>query len=161
MTTEPHSTLLGVSFAGAAFFIAIMATIVSVGMGLAHAFELPGKIAMSRENYFTVQTIYAGWNRVAFVLLVQLISIIALIALFRDRPAVLWPVIVSLVALIVAQVLFWTFTFPANQATHNWTTIPDNWEALRRNWEYSHLAGAIFQVICVAALVIAALACST
>jgi hypothetical protein len=74
---------------------------------------------------------------------------------------VFWPVIISLVALTVAQVLFWTFTFPANQATHNWTTIPDNWDVLRRNWEYSHLAGAIFQMICVAALVIAALARSS
>jgi hypothetical protein len=29
--------------------------------------------------------------------------------------------------LVAAQIVFWTVTFPANQATHNWTVIPANW----------------------------------
>jgi hypothetical protein len=35
--------------------------------------------------------------------------------------------------------------------------IPDNWRVLRRNWEYSHLAGALFQCFAMAALIVAAL----
>ena len=40
------------------------------------------------------------------------------------------------------QVLFWTFTYPANQQTRNWSVLPENWLALRQQWEYSHDASA-------------------
>ena len=33
--------------------------------------------------------------------------------------------------------------FPANQATANWTQTPENWEALRRQWEYGHAVTAL------------------
>jgi hypothetical protein len=31
--------------------------------------------------------------------------------------------------------VFFIWVFPANQATGHWTTIPDNWDVLRRRWE--------------------------
>lgn len=43
-------------------------------------------------------------------------------------------------------------------ATDNWTDIPANWEVLRRSWEYSHAVGAMFQVLAMSSLIIAALA---
>lgn len=46
-------------------------------------------------------------------------------------------------ALIVLNlVIFMLFTQPANAATENWTVQPDDWEALRRQWEYSHTVNA-------------------
>jgi hypothetical protein len=60
--------------------------------------------------------------------------------------------------LALAQAVFWVWTFPANIATENWTIAPPNWEALRAQWEYSHLAGAGFQVLTMCALIVAALA---
>jgi hypothetical protein len=39
-------------------------------------------------------------------------------------------------------VVFFAFTFPANTATVNWTVVPENWAALRRQWEYAHAAEA-------------------
>jgi hypothetical protein len=148
---------MAIPFRSFVFFIALMATILALGGALAHAYELPRKIGLSRGDYFTVQSIYAGWDRLAFVLLVQLVSLLMLVWVVRGEAAVLWPVIVALLGLIAGQTIFWIWTFPANQATQNWTTIPENWETLRRNWEYSHLAGAIFQLISAAALIVAAL----
>ena len=59
--------------------------------------------------------------------------------------------------LVAAQAVFWTFTFPANVATENWTVAPDDWERLRRQWEYPHALGALFQLLVVASLILAAL----
>jgi hypothetical protein len=53
---------------------------------------------------------------------------------------------------------FWTYTFPANVATENWTKVPEDWEALRWRWEYSHVAGAVCQILAMCGLIVAVLA---
>lgn len=141
----------------AAFFIALLATSFALGGALAHAFELLNKIGMTREEYFTVQRIYAGWDRLGFVLAIQLAGILAVMLLYRAQPRVLVPASIGLVALVAAQLVFWVWTFSANQATANWTQQPANWDALRAQWEYSHLAGAAFQTMAMIALVTAVL----
>lgn len=140
-----------------AFFIALLATALALGGALAHALELPNKIGMSRENYFVVQRAYDGWNRLAYLLAVELAGMLSVIWLYRAEPRVLWPALAALVCLFAAQAIFWIWTFPANQATSNWTIQPDNWERLRREWEYSHLFGALFQTLAMTALIIAVL----
>ncbi len=80
----------------AAFFVALMATSFALGAALAHAFELPNKMGLGRDEYFVVQTIYAGWNRLAYVLAVELAGMLALIFLYRAEPRVFWPVCVAL-----------------------------------------------------------------
>jgi hypothetical protein len=141
-----------------ALFIALMSTALALGGALAHVLELPNKIDLPRDQYFVVQTIYRGWNQLAYLLAIQFLSMVAVIALSRHGPRVSWPVAIALLSLIVAQIIFWTFTYPANTATANWTIIPANWEALRSQWEYSHAAGAAFQVLAMGALIIASLA---
>ena len=139
------------------FFVAMLATAIALGGALAHALELPNKIGLPVNEYFTVQQIYRGWDKLGFLLAVELAAMIATAILYRHEPAVWWPVIVAIASLVVAQAIFWTFTFPANVATSNWTKIPENWEQLRRNWEYSHAAGAFFQLLAMAALIWGAL----
>ena len=135
-----------------AFFVALLATALAMGAALAHALELPNKIRLDRDAYFTVQQIYRGWNLLAGLLLVELVAIVAVIALgWRTRPVRI-SALVALLCLIGAQALFWSLTFPANTATSNWTVQPDNWQTLRRQWEYSHAAGAAFQVVAMASL---------
>src|SRR5690606_34359719 len=140
-----------------AFFVALMATALALGGALAHALELPNKIGMSREDYFIAQQLYAGWNRLAFLLAIQAAGMLALIVIYWREPAVLRPVVVALACLAAAQAVFWIWTFPANVATDNWTTQPENWAELRVQWEYSHLAGAVFQIGAMAALVVGVL----
>jgi len=95
--------------------------------------------------------------RIAYVLAVELAGMLAVIFLYRAEPRVLWPACMALRGLVGAQILFWVGTFPANQATVNWTQQPENWETLRFQWEYSHLVGAVFQTVAMAALIIAVL----
>jgi cell division protein FtsW (lipid II flippase) len=139
------------------FFIAMLATALALGGALAHAFELPNKIGLPREEYFIVQKAYYGWSQLGWLLLVQFVSLLAVAFLSRHRTEVMWPVIFAILGLLAAQAVFWIFTYPANVATQNWTTIPDNWESLRSQWEYSHLAGALFQLLSMCALIVAAL----
>ncbi len=146
------------SFArNAAFFVALFATALAMGGALAHALELPNKIGMSREEYFIAQKLYLGWNRLAYLLAVELGGMLAVIYLYRRRPRILYPALAALACLIAAQAVFWIFTFPANQATENWSLTTTDWEVLRRQWEYSHLAGAVFQTFAMASLIVAAL----
>lgn len=139
-------------------FLALMSTAVALGGALAHLFELPNKIGLPGDEYFIVQQAYRGWARLAYVLLVQLLSLIAVILLYRRRPKVRWPALFALLFLAAAQAVFWTLTYPANVATENWTIMPENWETLRVQWEYSHAVGAIFQLLSMASLSIAVLA---
>jgi hypothetical protein len=139
------------------FFVALLSTALALGGPLAHLYELPNKIGLPRDEYFVVQSIYAGWNRLAYLLAVELVSILALIVMFRRQRQVLWPGVVAFLGLAAAQAIFWIYTYPANVATSNWTVIPDNWEVLRRNWEFSHAAGAPFHILTMIALIVAVL----
>jgi hypothetical protein len=127
------------------FFMAIAATLISLAPGLAHLFELPRKMALPRDAYFTVQQIYAGWALFGIAILAQLIAIALLAFRSMGDHYVFRPVVAALLLLIAAQALFWLFTFPANTATQNWTVMPAGWQALRREWEYSHAGGAVCQ----------------
>jgi len=140
-----------------ALFVALMATALALGPALAHLFELPNKIGLSKDDYFTVQQIYRGWNLLGLVLMLQLLSIVATILTARDDRRLRRLATIALLCLAGAQGVFWAFTFPANTATVNWTTQPGNWETLRHHWEYSHAAGALLQLAGMACLVLAAL----
>jgi hypothetical protein len=50
--------------------------------------------------------------------------------------------------------VFFAFTFPADRATADRTVLPDHWERLRRQWEYSHAVGAAlyFAALCLQTL---------
>jgi hypothetical protein len=140
------------------FFIALLATALALGAALAHALELPNKISLPERQYFIVQRAYRGWNQLAYLLVIQLLSMLAIAGLYRHKPNVLWPTVAAIVFLLCAQAVFWTHTYPANVATDNWTAIPADWESLRTQWEYSHALGAAFQVLSMSALTVAVLA---
>lgn len=141
----------------AAFFVALLSAAVALGGAAAHAFSLPNKIGMSAQDYFVAQQAYRGWSLLGMLLVVQFVGMLSVIALYRQERPVVWPALLALAALVAAQAIFWTWTFPANQATGNWTVQPENWDALRAQWEYSHLAGAAFQLLAMSALIVAAL----
>ena len=53
--------------------------------------------------------------------------------------------------------IFFVWTFPTNQATNNWTVVPNNWNKLRLQWEYSHAANAMVTFAALVCVVIAVL----
>lgn len=124
--------------------VALALTALVLIPGGAHVLELPAKMQLQREDYFTVQQIYAGWALFA----VPIIAAIGANAMLghrlrhADRTAsrAAWG---SAILTVISLIIFFAFVFPANRATANWTAMPEDWERLRQHWEYGHLGSAI------------------
>lgn len=137
-------------------FIALVLTALALVPVGAHLFALPNKIGMDETDYFVAQRIYDGWAVLGVVLIGAIIANAAA-AIASRRQA--WPAaLAGLAALLMVATLaiFFAFTFPANQATANWTTAPDDWQALRRQWEVSHAVNAVitFAAFCSLSLAV-------
>jgi hypothetical protein len=124
-------------------FLAVVLTALALIPAGAHLFELPNKINLSRAAYLTVQGTYAGWAWFGIIDLTALVlNVVLAIRLRRQRPAFHFAMIAAL-CFFVFFAIFFTWTFPANQATANWTSRPDDWSQLRGTWERSHAANAV------------------
>jgi hypothetical protein len=123
----------------------------------AHLAEMPNKLPLAREQYLVAQQLYWGWAWWGIVILGALVATLALaIEVRRDRRAFV-PALVAFLCIAGTQAIFWIFTFPVNQATANWTMLPENWTALRRQWEYSHAASAVLNLIAFVSVTLAAI----
>ncbi len=121
-------------------FIALLLTAITLIPAGAHVFEMYWKLQLGRDEYFVVQGIYRGWALFGIPSFGALLACLALAALVsRGR---------RLLALLAAAglagyfLIFFSFVYPANQATGNWTVQPENWDALRQSWEYGHTGAA-------------------
>jgi MFS family permease len=138
------------------FFSIVFVAIIFVPAG-AHLAELLNKIDLPKEQYFVVQNIYAGWALFGAPVFAALLSLLVLvISLRRERRPFAWALIAFL-CVVATQVVFWIWTYPMNVATNNWTTIPENWEALRRQWEYAHAVNAVLTFVAIVALALSVL----
>lgn len=138
-------------------FLSLLFAALALAPALAHLLELPNKIGLPRDAYLTVQHIYDGWALLGFVVYGAIFSTLWLTFMARRHRAGFVPALVGFLCLVGTQVVFWTFTFPANQATGNWTMLPESWMALRTQWEYSHAASAVLNLIALVALIRSAL----
>jgi hypothetical protein len=119
-------------------FLAVVLTALTLVPAGAHLFELPNKIDLPQDAYLTVQGINAGWAWFGIIDLAALVlNVTLVIRLRRQRPAFHFAIIGAL-CFVVFFAIFFTWTFPANQATANWTSLPDDWSRLRATWEHSH-----------------------
>lgn len=134
--------------------VAILFTAVSMAAGWAHLLELPNKINLSRDDYLTVQQIYRGWALLGIAVVGALVSTAVLTVLQRGKGAVFYFALAATLLIALSLAVFFSVTFPANQATQNWTDLPEGWEALRRQWEYSHAVSAVLYFIALASLVL-------
>lgn len=142
----------------AARFLSLLFAALALAPALAHLLELPNKIGLSRDEYLTVQQIYRGWALLGSVVYGALLSTLVLTIMVRGRRKAFGLALTGFLCIAGTQVVFWTFTFPANQATGNWTTLPESWMALRAQWEYSHAASAVLNLVALVALILSVLA---
>jgi len=141
-------------------FLSLLFTALALGPALAHLLELPNKINLSGADYLTAQQIHCGWRDWAMleiVVVVALFSTLFLAIMVRDQPEAFTLTLIALLCIAGTQIVFWTFTYPANQATNNWTLLPANWQELRQQWEYSHAASAVLNLIALAPLILSVL----
>jgi len=138
-------------------FLAVMLTAISMSAGFAHLLALPNKIHLARDPYLAVQQIYRGWALLGIAVVGALVTTGIAAYLVRARRVQFYLTALALVCIALSLAVFFSFTFPANQATRNWTMLPENWEALRRQWEYSHAVGAGLYFVALGALTLSLL----
>ena len=138
-------------------FLAIVFTALALVPAGAHLFELPNKIGLGQEEYFVVQNIYRGWALFGIVLFGALAANLALAIMVRRQRAPFWLAFLAFLLVAATLVIFCTWTYPANQATSNWTAVPANWEELRLQWEYAHAAHAVLTFLALCAVTLSVL----
>jgi hypothetical protein len=138
-------------------FLAVVLTALALVPGGAHLAELPNKIGLPRDAYFAAQGLYRGWALFGFVLFGALAANLGLAAALRRQPRRAPARLALAAGLLVALNLavFFAWTYPANLATENWTRVPAEWEALRRQWEYTHAANAGILLLALCSVVLA------
>ena len=135
--------------------------VVSVALCLvpagAHFFQLANKMSLSPAEYMTVQKIYAGWSFFGIAIIAALLLTLMHTFMVRDDRTAFSLSLTAILCLAATQVIFWMFTYPMNVATNNWTTTPENFEVVRRQWEYSHAVNAVLTVVAFVAIIMSVL----
>ena len=133
-------------------FVAIVFTALALVPAGAHLAELLNKIDLAQEEYFVVQSIYRGWALFGIVLFGALAANLILAVLLRRQRAPFWLAFLAFLLVAATVAIFFTWTYPTNQATSNWTVVPANWQELRTTWEYAHATNAVLTLIALCAV---------
>jgi hypothetical protein len=140
-----------------AAFTALFFAALALAPAVAHLCELPNKIGLPAHAYLTVQRIYRGWALFSFVVFGALASSLWLALVTRPRRRARLFAAIAFAAIAGTQAVFWTWTYPANAATGQWTFLPEGWHSLRLQWEYSHAASAVLNLIAFVCLLLSLL----
>ncbi|WP_237354903.1 hypothetical protein [Rhizobium phaseoli] len=112
---------------------------------------------MAKADYFVAQQAYAGWWIVGLLLPLAFLANTGNAIVLRADAAALTLSVAAAALIVLNLVIFMLFTQPANAATENWTVQPDNWETLRRQWEYPHAVNAAVTLLAFACTTLASL----
>jgi hypothetical protein len=142
-------------------FISLLLTAVVTGIVVCHVLELPGKIALPGDVYLNVQqTLYHNWEvYVGIIEIGALLSTLLLSVLVYNRRGVFPLTITGLVCLVVMFFVLTAWIRPLDAQMDTWTidTMPANWTQSRNEWEYLHATRAVFAVVGLSSLILAAL----
>jgi hypothetical protein len=133
-------------------FLAIVLIALALVPAGAHLFELPNKIGLAQDDYFVVQNIYRGWALFGIVLFGGLAADLIVAVMVRRQRAPFRLALLAFLLVVATLVIFFTWTYPANQATSNWTVVPADWQELRTQWEYAHATNAVLTFLALCAL---------
>ncbi len=139
-------------------FLAVVFTALALVPLGAHLASLPNKIDLAAEQYFIVQNSYSGWFLFAFAQIPSVIVAFVLAFMVRADARPFRLALVGAVCMAMTLAIYFTWVNPANLATDQWTTIPANWETLRRHWEYGHAASAALSIIALCSITAAVVA---
>jgi hypothetical protein len=148
---------------------------IALSLALAHALELPGKLRLSKEDYFAVQPIYYPGFTIGGGIgeFGGLIAAIVLLGVTPVERAEFWPTLVALLGLVGMQAVYWLVTHPVNQfwlagenlndfsagffsfGSNRSSATQPVWTDLRNQWEYSHVARAGLALVSLLAIVLA------
>lgn len=135
----------------------IMVAVLLVGGG-AHLFSLVSKMRLSPQDYMVAQRAYDGWALFAVPIAFALLLTLWHTYVVRAHTPALLLSLAAFLCLVATQVIFWAYTYPMNVASQNWTVMPENFEAARRQWEYSHAVAAGLDFAALVAITLSVLA---
>ena len=138
-------------------FVAMVLTALALIPGGAHLFALSNKINLGESDYFITQSVYRSWALLGIVLIGAAIANVVLALLIRAQRAPSIFALISGLCLVATLAIFFAFTYPANQATNNWTHVPADWEQLRWRWELSHAVNAVITFFAFCSLTVSLL----
>jgi hypothetical protein len=138
-------------------FLAIVFTALALVPAGAHLAELPNKIGLAEDDYFVVQGIYRGWACFGIALFGALGANLVLAILARRQRAPFRLAFLAFLLVAATLAIFFTWTYPANHATANWTVVPQNWQELRLQWEYAHASNAVLTFLALCAVTMSVL----
>jgi len=138
-------------------WLTIMLTALSLVPALAHLLEMPAKMTYDGTLWLRLQqSLYGAFGTFGGAFEVgAVITTIVLVILVRDRPPAFGWTLLGAACVVAAHVAFWIWLAPVN-ATIAATapgTLPADWTGLRSQWEYTHAARAVLQIIALGALV--------
>jgi hypothetical protein len=153
--------------------VTLMLVALAMVPAVAHALELPGKMRLPKDAYFTVQRIYyPGFTIAGLAEGFSMISALALVFL-TPRPSTAFNLsLAALILLLVMHAVYWIVTAPVNKAwlkgqplnrigsaffrmntDDSGRMLQTEWMALRNRWEYSHVVRAVLVSVALALLV--------
>jgi hypothetical protein len=137
--------------------LTIMLTALSLAPALGHLLELPAKMTYEGPLWLTVsQTLYGAFGTIGASFEVGAVATTVILAILvrQRRPAFGWTLLGAL-CVVAAHAAFWIWLAPVNATIAALTleTLPADWMALRNQWEYTHAARAVLQIIALGALV--------
>ena len=128
-------------------------TSAALGLALTHLFQATNKIYLSGAGDQAVQQIYFDWMMLGVIVACAMVTTLDLTIMVRKRRKAFIYTLIALLSLVGAQVLFWAFTYSANQATGNWTMLPANWQELRQKWEVLYAVGGVLNLAALASII--------
>jgi len=137
--------------------VAVISVAVCLIPAGAHFFELGNKMSLSTAEYMTTQKIYAGWSFFGVAIIAAIVLTLMHTLMVRVERTAFLLSLTGLLCLAATQVIFWTFTYPMNVVTNNWTITPQDFEAARRQWEYSHAVNAVLTLVALVTITLSAL----
>jgi ketosteroid isomerase-like protein len=143
-----------------ASLLLVVATVIP---SVAHALELPGKLRLTREQYFAVQPIYyPGFTAIGAAEPLSVLVLAALLALTSSGTRVFWLIAGAMLASILTHALYWALTAPENKVWLRDEALSNSaqrlfesarslnesdWTIFRDRWERSHLYRAAASVV--------------
>jgi len=123
-------------------FLALLLAALVLATGMAHLLEMPHKMELTQQSYGAVQYIYTGWALLGIIQVGAMVTTFLLYLGSRGSRLIL----AALICLMLTLANFFIWIYPVNRTTQNWSVLPVNWEALRKQWEYAHAANAVLEL---------------
>lgn len=142
-------------------FFTILFVALSMSMAVCHLLEMPVRLGYAPALWSRVTNIegtYRLFGPPVGAVLEGGAWILAVVLAFLSRMkrrAVFYLVLLGVLCMVLTQVAWWTFVFPVNNQMVDWTptSLPADFAALRNQWEYTHAARAVLQIIGLGAIV--------